>query len=117
MGFRSLAASSQNIKDTTLAVGPMTPIPTDAMIAMAWRGTTRLGAAWQGRAGTVGSGMGWLANILRRWKLFRGDEISFVGIIYLIGLIIVLLLVHVLQPDREGSGSSSRSPIHQQRSP
>jgi hypothetical protein len=35
--------------------------------------------------------------------------------VYLLALLSVLLLVHVLQPEREGPGSSSRSPIHQER--
>jgi hypothetical protein len=67
--------------------------------------------------GQSGSRMDWLAKIWQRWGLYRGDELSLVGIAYVIGLVIVLLLVHVLQPERGGSGSSSQSPTHQERAP
>lgn len=44
-----------------------------------------------------------------------GRELSWFLVAYLMTLLSVLLLVHVLQPEREGPGSSSRSPIHQER--
>jgi hypothetical protein len=45
-----------------------------------------------------------------------GTGLSRFLIAYLLGLVGALLLVHLLQPDREGSGSSSHSPVHQERS-
>jgi hypothetical protein len=42
-------------------------------------------------------------------------ELSRFLIAYLMMLISVLLLVHALQPEREGPGTSSRSPVHQER--
>jgi hypothetical protein len=55
-----------------------------------------------------------LAKMWGRWRPDPADGVSFVGIIYVVGLVVVLLLIHLLQPEREGSGSSSRSPIHQE---
>lgn len=43
------------------------------------------------------------------------NELSLFLIAYLLALLGSLLLVHLLQPEREGSGSSSRSPTHQER--
>lgn len=44
------------------------------------------------------------------------NELSFFLIAYLLSLLGALLLVHVLQPEREeGAGSSSRSPTHLER--
>jgi len=51
----------------------------------------------------------------QRWKPSPEGELSFFLIAYLLGLLGVLLLVHLLQPEREGSGSSSKSPVHQDR--
>jgi hypothetical protein len=56
-----------------------------------------------------------LAQIWRRWKPDPAAAVSFAGIVYVTGLVTVRLLVHVLQPDREGPGSSSWSPTHQER--
>ena len=56
-----------------------------------------------------------LAEIWRRWRPDPEDDVSFAGIVYVAGLLAVLLLVHVFQPEREGSGSSSQSPIHKER--
>ena len=53
--------------------------------------------------------------ILQRWKPDPENELSWFLIVYLLTLLGVLLLVHLLQPEREGPGSSSRSPIHQDR--
>jgi len=50
-----------------------------------------------------------------RWKLAPENELSLFIIIYVLTLLSLLLLVHFLQPEREGTGSSSRSPIHQER--
>jgi len=49
------------------------------------------------------------------WKPNPESELSWFLIVYLLTLLSVLLLVHLLQPEREGSGSSSRSPVHQDR--
>jgi hypothetical protein len=43
-----------------------------------------------------------LAEIWRRWKPDPVDEVSFAGIVYVIGLVPVLLLVHLLQPEPPG---------------
>lgn len=51
----------------------------------------------------------------QRWKPDPENELSWFLIVYLLTLLGVLLLVHVLQPERQGSGSSSRSPVHQDR--
>ena len=52
-------------------------------------------------------------TILQRWKPDPENELSWFLIVYLLTLFGGLLLVHLLQQEREGSGSSSRSPIHQ----
>jgi hypothetical protein len=57
-----------------------------------------------------------LAEIWKRWRPDPDDDVSFAGIVYVAGLLAVLLLVHVLQPEREGSGSSSPLPIHKEKS-
>ena len=44
-----------------------------------------------------------------------GHGLSRFLIAYLLALLSVLMLVHALQPEREGAGSSSRSPVHQER--
>jgi hypothetical protein len=44
-----------------------------------------------------------------------GTGLSWFLIPYLVLLLGVLMLVHVLQPDRGGSASSSRSPTHHQQ--
>jgi len=49
------------------------------------------------------------------WEPSPESELSPFLIVYLLTLLSVLLLVHLLQPEREGSGSSSRSPVHQDR--
>jgi hypothetical protein len=49
------------------------------------------------------------------WRPGPEGDLSWFLIAYLLMLLGVLLLVHVLQPEREGSVSSSRSPIHQER--
>lgn len=54
-------------------------------------------------------------TILQRWKPDPENELSWFLIVYLLTLLGLLLLVHLLQPEREGSGGSSRSPIHQDR--
>ena len=46
---------------------------------------------------------------------YGGHELSRFLIAYLMMILGVLMLVHVLQPEREGPGSSSRSPVHQER--
>jgi hypothetical protein len=46
---------------------------------------------------------------------YGGRELSWFLIAYLTLLLGVLMLVHVLQPERDGPGSSSRSPVHQER--
>jgi hypothetical protein len=56
-----------------------------------------------------------LAEIWRRLK--PSDDVSLVGIVYVLGLVAVLLLIHLLQPEREGAGSSSQSPIHREEAP
>jgi hypothetical protein len=50
-----------------------------------------------------------------RWRPNPEGELSFFLIAYLLGLLGALLLVHLLQPERESSGSSSRSPVRQDR--
>ena len=53
------------------------------------------------------------AEIWRRWKPEPANELLVFLITYMFALLAVLLLVHLLQPEREeGSGSSSRSPTH-----
>jgi hypothetical protein len=37
----------------------------------------------------------WFAEIWRLWKPALADEVSLVGIIYLLGLVAVLLLIHL----------------------
>jgi len=49
------------------------------------------------------------------WKPNPEGDLSLFLIAYLLTLLSVLLLVHLLQPEREGLGSSSRSPVHQDR--
>jgi hypothetical protein len=49
------------------------------------------------------------------WKSDPQHELSWFLIAYLSMLLSVLMLVHLLQPEREGPGSSSRSPVHQER--
>jgi hypothetical protein len=44
-----------------------------------------------------------------------GRGLSWFLISYLLLLFSVLLAMHALQPEREGPGSSSRSPVHQER--
>jgi hypothetical protein len=44
-----------------------------------------------------------------------GQALSRFLIAYLTLILGVLMLVHVLQPVRDGAGSSSRSPVHQDR--
>ena len=51
----------------------------------------------------------------QRWQRTSEGELSWFLIVYLLTLLSVLLLVHVLQPEREASGTSSRSPVHQDR--
>jgi hypothetical protein len=55
-----------------------------------------------------------LAEMWSRWRPDPETEVSFAGIVYVVGLVAVLLLIHLVQPEREGSGSSSRSPTHQE---
>jgi hypothetical protein len=45
------------------------------------------------------------------------DEISIVILAYFIILFGLMLLVHVLQPERGPTSGSSRSPMHQQERP
>ena len=89
----------------------MTWVATGAMVAVAWRGTARSGAV-QGRVCGTASRMSWFAKI---WRRYRGDELSFVGIVYLIGLVVVLLFVHVLH--RQRSASYSQAPTQHERAP
>ena len=42
-------------------------------------------------------------------------DLSWFLIAYLLMLLSVLLAVHMLQPERSGPGSSSRSPVHKER--
>jgi hypothetical protein len=53
--------------------------------------------------------------MLHNWKTTTHHELSRFLISYLLALLGILLLVHVLQPEREGSATSSRSPVHQER--
>jgi hypothetical protein len=53
--------------------------------------------------------------MLHNWKATTHHELSSFLIVYLLMLLSVLILVHVLQPEREGAGSSSRSPVHKER--
>jgi len=51
----------------------------------------------------------------QRWKPNPESELSAFLIVYLLTLLGALLLVHLLQPARETSDSSSKSPVHQER--
>ena len=51
----------------------------------------------------------------RHWKSDLQHELSWFLIAYLLMLLGILMLVHLLQPERSGPGSSSRSPAHQER--
>jgi hypothetical protein len=44
-----------------------------------------------------------------------GHELSRFLVAYLLTFLSVLILVHVLQPAREGPATSSRSPLHRER--
>jgi putative Mn2+ efflux pump MntP len=48
-------------------------------------------------------------------KIDIQHELSWFLIAYLLTLLGILMLVHALQPERERSESSSRSPVHQER--
>ena len=51
----------------------------------------------------------------QHWKPDLQHELSSFLIVYLLVLLSVLMLVHASQPERVGSGTSSRSPVHQER--
>jgi hypothetical protein len=53
--------------------------------------------------------------MLQHSKTHVGHGLSRFLVIYLVALFGVLMLVHAMQPQREGPGSSSRSPVHQDR--
>jgi hypothetical protein len=51
----------------------------------------------------------------RHWQPGPEGGLSRFLIPYLLMLLSLLLAVHLLQPQRDGPGSSSRSPAHQER--
>jgi len=49
------------------------------------------------------------------WQSDLQSDLSWLLIVYVLMLFSVLVLVHALQPEREGPSTSSRSPVHQER--
>jgi hypothetical protein len=53
--------------------------------------------------------------VLHDWKATAQHELSWFLIAYLLVFLSILMLIHLIQPDREGPRSLARSPVHQEQ--